>query len=132
MTEFMRPEVTVETVSDTLARFIVEPLERGYGQTLGNSMRRVLLSSLDGAAVTAISIEGVQHEFSTAEGVIEDVTDIVLNVKGLVFSALGTGDEAMAKISVQGPATVTGEDINVPAEFTLINPDHLIRLVLFT
>jgi DNA-directed RNA polymerase subunit alpha len=122
----MRPEVTVETVSDTLARFIVEPLERGYGQTLGNSMRRVLLSSLDGAAVTAISIEGVQHEFSTAEGIIEDVTDIVLNVKGLVFSALGTGEEATAAISAQGPAVVTGADVKVPAEFTLINPDHVI------
>ncbi|MDR0500404.1 MAG: DNA-directed RNA polymerase subunit alpha [Coriobacteriales bacterium] len=126
MTEFMRPQVTVESVNDTLSRFIVEPLERGYGQTLGNSMRRVLLSSLDGAAVTAISIEGVQHEFSTADGLIEDVTDIVLNVKGLVFSSLETGDEATAQISEVGPKTVTGADIQVPAEFTLINPEHVI------
>ena len=88
MTEFMRPTVTTEEVNDTVARFIVEPLERGYGYTLGNCMRRVLLSSLDGAKATAIQIEGVQHEFTTAEGVIEDITDIVLNVKGLVFSAL--------------------------------------------
>lgn len=88
MTEFMRPTVTIEEVNDTVARFIVEPLERGYGYTLGNCMRRVLLSSLDGAKATAIQIDGVQHEFTTAEGVIEDITDIVLNVKGLVFSAL--------------------------------------------
>ena len=86
MTEFMRPTVTTEEVNDTVARYIVEPLERGYGNTLGNSMRRVLLSSLDGAKATAIQIEGVQHEFTTAEGVIEDIADIVLNVKGLVFS----------------------------------------------
>ena len=83
MTEFMRPTVTTEEVNDTVARYIVEPLERGYGNTLGNSMRRVLLSSLDGAKATAIQIEGVQHEFTTAEGVIEDIADIVLNVKGL-------------------------------------------------
>ena len=90
MTEFMRPTVTIEEVNDTIARFVVEPLERGYGYTLGNCMRRVLLSSLDGAKATAIQIEGVQHEFTTAEGVIEDITDIVLNVKGLVFSALNS------------------------------------------
>jgi DNA-directed RNA polymerase subunit alpha len=126
MTEFMRPQVMVETVSETLARFIIEPLERGYGQTLGNSMRRVLLSSLDGAAVTALMIEGVLHEFSTAGGIIEDVTDIVLNVKGLVFSALGTGEIATATVSATGPSVVTGADLSVPAEFNLVNPDHVI------
>jgi len=126
MTEFMRPQVTIEPVNDALARFIVEPLERGYGYTLGNCMRRVLLSSLDGAAVTALSIEGVQHEFSAAEGVVEDVTDIVLNVKGLVFSAMGTGDEAVATVSAIGPCVVTGADLDVPAEFVLVNPDHVI------
>jgi DNA-directed RNA polymerase subunit alpha len=126
MTEFMRPQVTVEQVSDKLARFIVEPLERGYGQTLGNSMRRVLLSSLDGAAATAISIEGVQHEFTAAQGIIEDVTDIVLNVKALVFQSMGTGDEATASISAIGPAVVTGADLSVPAEFNLINPEQVI------
>jgi len=126
MTEFMRPQVKVEDVSDTLARFIVEPLERGYGQTLGNSMRRVLLSSLDGAAVTSIRIDGVLHEFTAAPGIIEDVVDIVLNVKGLVFSALGTSDEAKATISASGPCVVTGADIFVPAEFRLINTDQVI------
>lgn len=130
MTEFMRPTVTTEEVNDTVARFVVEPLERGYGYTLGNSMRRVLLSSLDGAKATAIQIDGVQHEFTTAEGVIEDITDIVLNVKGLVFSALNDDvTEATARISVEGPCTVTGHDLQVPTEFTLVNPDHVIATV---
>ena len=126
MTEFMRPQVTVEPVTDTLSRFIVEPLERGYGQTLGNSMRRVLLSSLDGVAATGLSIEGIQHEFSAAEGIIEDVTDIVLNVKSLVFSSLETIEEATATISATGPALVTGADLNLPGGFNLVNPDQVI------
>lgn len=130
MTEFMRPTVTTEEVSDTVARFIVEPLEGGYGTTLGNSLRRVLLSSLDGARATAIQIEGVQHEFTTAEGVIEDITDIVLNVKGLVFQALNDEvDEAVAHISAEGPCVVTGADLQVPTEFTLINPEQVIATV---
>ena len=130
MTEFMRPTVTTEEVNDTVARFVVEPLERGYGYTLGNCMRRVLLSSLDGAKATAIQIEGVQHEFTTAEGVIEDVTNIVLNVKGLVFSALFDDvTEATATVSIDGPCTVTGADLQVPTEFTLINPEHVIATV---
>ena len=130
MTEFMRPTITTEEVNETVARFILEPLERGYGSTLGNSMRRVLLSSLDGAKATAIKVEGVQHEFSTADGVIEDVTDIVLNVKGLVFQAL-TDDitGATAHVSAEGPCVVTGADLEVPTEFTLINPDHVIATV---
>jgi DNA-directed RNA polymerase subunit alpha len=126
MTEFMRPQVTVEQVNDTLARFIIEPLERGYGQTLGNSMRRVLLSSLDGVAATALSIEGIQHEFSSAEGVIEDVTDIVLNVKGLVFSSMETIEEATATVSAVGPVVVTGADLVIPAGFNLVNPEQVI------
>lgn len=126
MSEFIRPQVSVEHVNDSFARFTVEPLESGYGDTLGNSLRRVLLSSLDGAAVEAIHIEGVQHEFSTIAGVVEDVTDIVLNVKGLVFKSNGTAEEASATVSVDGPAIVTGGDFFVPAEFDLINPDHVI------
>ena len=130
MTEFMRPTVTTEEVNDTVARFIVEPLEGGYGTTLGNSLRRVLLSSLDGARATAIQIEGVQHEFTTAEGVIEDITDIVLNVKGLVFQALNDDvEEAVAHVSAEGPCVVTGADLQVPTEFTLINPEHVIATV---
>lgn len=126
MSEFIRPTVSVEEISDNLARVSAEPLERGYGDTLGNSLRRVLLSSLEGAAVEAIQIDGVQHEFTTVPGVYEDVTDIVLNVKGLVFRSMGTGDEATASINVDGPMTVTGGDFDVPAEFTLVNPDHVI------
>ena len=130
MTEFMRPTVITEEVSDTVARYVVEPLERGYGPTLGNTMRRVLLSSLDGAKATAIQIQGVQHEFTTAEGVIEDITDIVLNVKGLVFSALTDDvEEAVAHLSVEGPCVVTGADLQVPTEFSLVNPDHVIATV---
>ena len=126
MSEFIRPTVSVEEISDNLARVSAEPLERGYGDTLGNSLRRVLLSSLEGAAVEAIQIDGVQHEFTTVPGVYEDVTDIVLNVKGLVFRSMGTGEEATASINVDGPMTVTGGDFDIPAEFTLVNPDQAI------
>ena len=126
MSEFIRPQVTVEGISESFARFTVEPLERGFGDTLGNSLRRVLLSSLDGAAVEAIHIEGVQHEFQSLAGVLEDVTDIVLNVKGLVFKSNNIGDEATATVDIDGPAVVTGEDFFVPAEFDLINPEHVI------
>ena len=119
MSEFIRPQVSVEEISDNLARINVEPLERGYGDTLGNSLRRVLLSSLEGAAVEAISIDGVQHEFTTVEGVYEDV-------KGLVFRSMGTGSEAEASISVDGPMTVTGGDFDIPAEFEIVNPEHVI------
>lgn len=126
MSEFIRPTVSVEEISDNLARVSAEPLERGYGDTLGNSLRRVLLSSLEGAAVEAIQIDGVQHEFTAVPGVYEDVTDIVLNVKGLVFRSMGTSEEATASINVDGPMTVTGGDFDIPAEFTLVNPDHVI------
>ena len=126
MSDFIRPNVTVEEVSENVARVIAEPLEHGYGDTLGNSLRRVLLSSLEGAAVEAIQIDGVQHEFPTVDGVYEDVTDIVLNVKGLAFKSLGVGDEATATISIDGPATVTGGDFDIPSEFNLVNPEHVI------
>ena len=127
MTEFMKPTVKTEEVNDTVTRFVVEPLERGYGFTLGNTLRRVLLSSLDGARATAIQVEGAQHEFTTAEGVIEDITDIVLNVKGLIFTPLSEEyDEAVAQIHMEGPATVTGADIDVPTEFELVNPEHVV------
>ena len=127
MTEFMRPQVTVDTIDDRVARYVVEPLERGFGYTLGNCMRRVLLSSLQGAAATSIRIEGIQHEFASIDGVREDVTDIVLNVKGLVFRDAGVGaGDAVATLSVTGPAIVTGADLKVPSEFELVNPEHVI------
>lgn len=126
MTEFMRPQVTVDKIDDRVARYVVEPLERGFGYTLGNCMRRVLLSSLAGAAATSIRIEGVQHEFASIDGVREDVTDIVLNIKGLVFRDAGVGTDAVATLSVTGPAVVTGADLKVPTEFDLVNPEHVI------
>ena len=126
MSEFIRPQVSVEEVNENLSRVTAEPLERGYGDTLGNSIRRVLLSSLEGAAVEAIQIDGIQHEFTTVEGVYEDVTDIVLNVKGLIFRSMGTGEEATASINFEGPAEVTGGDFDIPAEFELVNPNHKI------
>ena len=86
--------------------------------------RRVLLSSLEGAAVEAIQIDGAQHEFMTIPNMVEDVTDIVLNVKGLVFRSLGTTDEATATISVDGPCEVTGADFFIPSEFELVNPEQ--------
>ncbi|MBQ6523133.1 MAG: DNA-directed RNA polymerase subunit alpha [Atopobiaceae bacterium] len=126
MSEFIRPQVSVEEVNENLARVSAEPLERGYGDTLGNSLRRVLLSSLEGAAVEAIQIDGVQHEFTTVPGVYEDVTDIVLNVKGLVFRSNGTADEGVATINVDGPCSVTGGDFTIPSDFELVNEDHAI------
>ena len=124
MSEFIRPQVHVEEISDIAARVSVEPLERGYGDTLGNSLRRVLLSSLEGAAVEAIQIDGAQHEFTTIPNMVEDVTDIVLNVKGFVFRTLGTTDEGTATISVDGPCEVTGADFFIPSEFELVNPEQ--------
>ncbi|WP_102372527.1 DNA-directed RNA polymerase subunit alpha [Enorma phocaeensis] len=125
MSEFIRPQVQVEEIDATSARVSVEPLERGYGDTLGNSLRRVLLSSLEGAAVEAIQIDGAQHEFMTIPNMVEDVTDIVLNVKGLVFRTLGTSaGEGTATISVDGPCEVTGADFFIPSEFELVNPEQ--------
>lgn len=127
MTEFMRPQVAVDVIDERTARYVVEPLERGYGYTLGNSMRRVLLSSLQGAAATSIRVEGKQHEFSSVEGVREDVTDIVLNVKGLVFRETGIGaGDGVATLSASGPGEVTGADLKVPAEFELVTPEVVI------
>ena len=124
MTRFMKPEVTVEHVGNNVSRYIVEPLDRGFGYTLGNCMRRVLLSSLEGAAATSIRIDGAQHEFTALDGMHEDVTDIILNVKGLVFRDTGIGEEsAEASLSVTGPAVVTGADLKVPSEFELVNPE---------
>jgi DNA-directed RNA polymerase subunit alpha len=127
MTEFMKPQVKVDRIDDRTARYVVEPLERGFGYTLGNCMRRVLLSSLSGAAATSIRIEGVQHEFTAIDGVREDVTDMVLNIKGLVFApAVDSAQDAVATLSVSGPAVVTGADLKVPTEFDLVNPEHVI------
>ena len=109
-------------ISDYRSRFILEPLEPGFGYTLGNSLRRTLLSSIPGAAVTSIKVDGVQHEFSTIEGVKEDVTEIILNVKSLVVSIDGD-DVATAYIHRTGPGLVTAADIQLPAGVEVHNPD---------
>ena len=127
MTEFMKPHVSVESIDERTARYIVEPLERGFGYTLGNCMRRVLLSSLPGAAAKSIYIHGVLHEFATIDGVTEDVTDIVLNIKSLVFSQLDPeAEEATMTLSATGPAVVTGADIKKIVEFEVVNSDQVI------
>jgi DNA-directed RNA polymerase subunit alpha len=109
----------------TFARFTVEPFERGFGTTVGNSLRRILLSSVEGAAVTTLKITGVQHEFSTIPGVTEDVTDIVLNVKGLIVSLQGDEPRTM-RLSATGPGEVTADLIEADTSITIHNPDHLI------
>ena len=128
MAEFMRPTVTTEEVNDTIARFIVEPLERGFGYTLGNSMRRTLLSSIPGAAVTSVRIDGVLHEFSTIAGVKEDVADIILNLKELVVSS-ENDEPVLMYLHKQGPGEVTAADITPPAGVEIHNPDlHIATL----
>ncbi len=104
-------------------KFVVEPLERGYGTTLGNSLRRILLSSLPGTAVTSIKIDGIQHEFSTIPGAKEDVTEIVLNVKG-VIAKLHSEGRKMAVIEAHGPCEVTAGDIRCDSEIEILNPEH--------
>ena len=120
-----RPVLREETLSDYRSKFVLEPLEPGFGYTLGNSLRRTLLSSIPGAAVTSIKIDGVQHEFSTMEGVKEDVIEIILNVKSLVVSIDGD-DVATAYITKTGPGLVTAADIQLPAGVEVHNPDLVI------
>src|SRR3977135_2039525 len=123
-----RPTLTEEPVSDFRSRFIIEPLEPGFGYTLGNSLRRTLLSSIPGAAVTSIRVEGVLHEFTTVPGVKEDVTDLILNIKELVVSS--EHDEPVVMyLRKQGPGEVTAADIAPPAGVEIHNPDlHLATL----
>ena len=113
----------VESSEDNrYGKFVVEPLERGFGTTLGNSLRRVLLSSLPGVAVVSIKIEGILHEFSTIPGVVEDVTEIILNLKGL-SAQMHTTEQKVVTLNVTGPATVTAGDIYVDSEVEILNPD---------
>ena len=125
--QLQMPEgVQVEEMNDTYGRFIIQPLERGYGVTIGNAFRRVLLSSLTGTAITALKIDGVQHEFSTIPGVTEDVTDIILNLKGVRFKA-EEEDEGTISLSLEGPGTWTAKDLaDATSDFEILNPDHLI------
>jgi len=126
--ELIRPEKPqIETGADATrkARIVAEPLERGFGVTLGNALRRVLLSSLQGAAVTAIQIDGVVHEFSSLEGVREDVVDIVLNIKQLAVRMHSEGPKRMT-LRATGPGQVTAGQIETPADIEILNPDHVL------
>ena len=118
-------EIDDRSRSATFGRFIVEPFERGFGTTIGNSLRRILLSSIEGAAVIKARIEGVEHEFSTLPGVLEDVTDIILNVKGLVISLDGSEPKTM-RLAATGPGEVTADLIEADTAVTIHNPDYLI------
>jgi DNA-directed RNA polymerase subunit alpha len=123
MLDFQIPRITSESVERNRGTFTIEPLDRGFGYTFGNSLRRVLLSSLAGAAVTSVRIEGVAHEFSTITGVKEDVTDIVLNLKGIVCRMHSDATEVEAPLVVSGPGDITAKDIDLPAGVEILNPD---------
>ena len=130
MIEIERPRIETEELSNdnTYGRFVVEPLERGFGTTLGNSLRRVLLSSLPGVAVKSIKIDGVVHEFSTIPGVKEDVTEIVLNIKGLIAKLHCDGPKTV-EIAAEGPCIVTADSIKCDSEVEILNPDlHIATL----
>lgn len=120
--EMQKPHIVVDKLEDSYGRFVIEPLERGLGHTLGNSMRRILLSSIPGAAITAIRIEGVVHEFEIIEGVKEDTMDIILNLKGVILRVQGEGQFSLF-LDVQGPKTVTAKDIEAPPDVEIVNPD---------
>ncbi|MDN4493995.1 DNA-directed RNA polymerase subunit alpha [Ureibacillus aquaedulcis] len=130
MIEIEKPKIeTVEISEDSkFGKFVVEPLERGYGNTLGNSLRRILLSSLPGAAVTSIQIDGVLHEFSTVEGVVEDVASIILNIKKLALK-IYSDEEKVIEIDVKGDGTVTAADITHDSDVEILNPDLYIATI---
>src|SRR4026209_1229052 len=124
--EFQVPKITHEEVNEDRGVFVIEPLDRGFGYTFGNSLRRVLLSSLEGAAVTSVKIEGVAHEFTTLPGVREDVTDILLNFKNLTCRLHGESPEIEVRLSKKGAGPVKASDIEAPAELEILNPDLVI------
>ncbi len=121
--DFQVPRITAEKADDRRGTFTIEPLDKGFGYTFGNSLRRVLLSSLGGAAVTSVRIEGVAHEFSSVPGVKEDVTDIVLNLKDLVVRMHTDADEVEAPLVATGPGEVKAKDVDLPSGVEILNPD---------
>jgi len=130
--DFEKPNIDIVEISEDkrYGKFVVEPLERGYGTTLGNSLRRIMLSSLPGAAVSAIKIDGVLHEFSSIEGVKEDVTEIVMNIKQLSIKNNSSSDEPKtAYISFSGDGVITAADIQVDSDIEILNPDLVIATV---
>lgn len=126
VTEFLTPRhIDVEEISLTRAKVTLEPLERGFGHTLGNALRRILLSSMPGCAVTEVEIDGVQHEYSAIEGVQEDVIEILLNLKGLAIRMTGR-DSVTLTLSKKGEGVVTAADIQLDHDVEIVNPDHVI------
>src|SRR3954467_2059014 len=121
--EFQIPRIVHEEVDERRGVFVIEPLDRGFGHTFGNSLRRVLLSSLEGAAVTSVKIEGIAHEFTTIPGVREDVTDIILNLKNLIAILHGESPEIEVHVSKKGAGVVTAGDIQAPADLEILNPE---------
>ncbi len=122
MLDFATPHSTYEPVGENRGRFIVEPLARGFGYTFGNSLRRVLLSSLEGAAISSVKVTGVEHEFSTVPHVKEDVTDIILNLKKIVFVLHGDADDHEVTLVKDGPGAVTAADIQLPSAVEVMDP----------
>jgi DNA-directed RNA polymerase subunit alpha len=126
VTEFLKPRIVdVQSVNDRTAKVVLEPLERGFGHTLGNALRRILLSSIPGCAVTAVEIEGVLHEYSAIEGVQEDVMEIMLNLKGLALQ-MHNREEATLRLNKKGPGQITAGDITLDHDVEVINPDYVI------
>ena len=124
--DFQIPRIVHEEVDDQRGVFVIEPLDRGFGYTFGNSLRRVLLSSLEGAAVTSVKFEGVAHEFTTLPGVKEDVTDIILQLKNLTCRLHGESPEIEVRLTKKGSGAVTAGDIEAPADLEILNPDLVI------
>jgi len=123
---FLKPRIIeVEPTGTNTAKIVMEPFERGFGHTLGNALRRVLLSSMEGYAPTEVQIAGVVHEYSTIEGMEEDVVDLLLNLKGVVFRLEGRGD-VLLSLRKQGPGVVTAADFDLPHDVTILNPEHVI------
>jgi len=125
-TTLLKPKIiSIESTGPNQAKVVMEPFERGYGHTLGNALRRVLLSSMNGFAPTEVSIGGVVHEYSTLDGVQEDVVNLLLNLKGIVFK-LESRDEVTLMLRKEGPCVVTAADIDLPHDVVLINPEQVI------
>ena len=124
--EFLKPrQIDVSTISPTRAKVSMQPFERGFGHTLGNALRRILLSSMDGFAPTEVSITGVLHEYSTLDGIQEDVVDVLLNIKGIIFKLHGR-NEVRLRLKKSGSGVVLASDIELPHDAEVINPNHVI------
>ena len=119
-------KIKEEKVTDDYGEFIIEPLEQGYGHTLGNALRRVLLVSIPGAAVTSIKVSGVKHKFSTVPGLKENLVDLLLNIKGLNLRLLDSKEKSVVKLSVKGPHEITAKDLELPEDVEVVNKDHYI------